>query len=496
MKNTIHTYILPAILSATLITTSCSHFEEMNIDPNNIDVVVPNSLMNPLLYDMGTFSSNRNYDFTWQLMQVGFPYPATATGVHRYDITPTAGNGTWNKGYTWLRSISEMEEAAINKEQPIYLAVAKTLKAYSAGMLTDAFGDMPFGEAIKLDEGISTPKFDEQQEIYRVLIEGLEEANSIYASTDSEMSGGDILFGNSGANNENISPKEKWRKFNNSLLMRLLLRTSKRTEIDSYNRLKEIMDAPDRYPVFNSNAEAAILKISGLSPFNYAWNRRQDYTLTITKAEFFVDMLNDYEDPRRPFFMSEANSIPPGTNLGYKGIPAAHDPAATFNFTPSIPNPDLMIPQNLGTVIHEIIMPYAEVEFIKSEVYLHFGDLENAEEAYKKGTIAGITQWVGISSPGETYFDNPLTAFNGTLERIMNQKYLALYMCDYQQWFEYRRTGFPVLPKTEHMLHGGEMPKRFMYHDRLSITNPENYKIASDKLEHGDSPLSRVWWEK
>ncbi len=113
MKNIIHTYILPAILSTTLLATSCSHLEEMNIDPNNIEVAVPNSFMNPLLHDMGTFSSNRNYDFTWQLMQVGFPYPATATGVHRYDITPTAGNGTWNKVYTWLRSIREMEEAAI-----------------------------------------------------------------------------------------------------------------------------------------------------------------------------------------------------------------------------------------------------------------------------------------------------------------------------------------------------------------------------------------------
>lgn len=487
MKNTINTYILPAILSTTLLATSCSHLEEMNIDPNNINVVVPNSLMNPLLHDMGAFSSNRNYDFTWQLMQVGFPYPATATGVHRYDITPTAGNGTWNKAYTWLRSIREMEEAAIRVDQPVYQAVAKTLEAYAASMLTDAFGDVPFSEAIKLDEGISTPKFDEQKEIYTLLIDGLEQANTIYASTEGEMAGGDILFNNN---------KQYWQKFNNSLLMRLLLRTSKRTEMDSYNRLKEIIEDPAKYPVFESNAEAAILKINGLSPFDYAWNRRQDYTLTITKAEFFVNMLNDYEDPRRPFFMSEAASIPPGTSLGYKGIPAAHDETATFTFTPSIPNPDLMIPATLGTVIHEMIMPYAEVEFIKSEVYLHFGDLDKAEEAYKKGTIGGMTQWIGISSPGDAYFDNPLTAFDGTLERIMNQKYLALYMCDYQQWFEYRRTGYPVLPKTPHMLHDGEMPKRFMYHDRLSITNPENYRIAADKMEHGDSPLSRVWWEK
>src|SRR5690606_27234717 len=184
MKSIFNTYILPATISTALKMVSCSNFADMTVDTNNIDVAVPNALMNPLLYDMGTSSSNRNYAFTWQLMQVGFPYPATATGVHRYDITPTAGNGTWNRGYTWLRSIREMEEAAINAEQPVYLAVAKTLQAYSAGMLTDAFGDVPFSEAIKLDDGISTPIFDEQQEIYRALIDGLEEANDIYATTE------------------------------------------------------------------------------------------------------------------------------------------------------------------------------------------------------------------------------------------------------------------------------------------------------------------------
>src|SRR5690606_39822073 len=78
-------------------------------------------------------------------------------------------------------------------------------------MLTDAFGDVPYSAAIKLDDGISTPIFDEQQEIYRALIDGLEEANDIYATTESEMSNNDILFGNSGDNDENITAKEKWR---------------------------------------------------------------------------------------------------------------------------------------------------------------------------------------------------------------------------------------------------------------------------------------------
>lgn len=471
----------------------CSHFEDMNIDPNNIDRVVPASLMAPLIYDMASFGSTRSYDFTWQLMQVSFPYQSTAVGVHRYDITPTAGNGTWNSGYTWLRSIKEMEKSAIATNQHLYQAVAKTLEAYAVSMLTDAFGDIPYSEAIKLDEAISTPKFDKQEDIYKALIAGLEEANNIYSTTEGIMTGTEILFTNAKSNEEKIL---SWRKFNNSLLMRLLLRCSKKAEVNAYARLKEIIENPTKYPIFTSNSDAAILKITGLSPFDYAWNRRQDYTLNQTKAEFFVNMLNEYNDPRRPFFMREATSGNPAISIGYKGIPAAHDPVATFTFNPSVPNPDLMITESLGTPIHEIIMPYAEVEFIKSEVYQQANEHAKAEEAYIKGVIAGITQWIGIAAPSNDYFDNPAVKYNGTLERIMNQKYVALYMCDYQQWFEHRRTGYPVLPKTEHMLNGGIMPKRFMYHDKLIITNPENYKLAVQNLENGDSPLSRVWWEK
>lgn len=487
MKTLLKKHILPIFLGSSLVMTSCSHFEDMNIDPNNIDRVVPGSLMAPLIYDIASYGSTRSYDFTWQLMQVSFPYPSTAVGVHRYDITPTAGNGSWNKSYTWLRSVRELEEAAVTANQPLYLAVAKTLEAYTVSMLTDAFGDVPYSEAIKLDENISTPKFDKQEDIYKSLIAGLEEANDIYATAVGAMTGNDILYNNN---------KDNWRKFNNSLLMRLLLRTSKKAEMNSYARLKQIIENPTKYPVFTSNSEAAILKVSGLSPFDYAWNRRQDYTLNQVKAEFFVEMLNKYNDPRRPFFMTEANVGTPATNIGYKGIPAAHNPSATFTFSPSVPNPDLMIPETLGTPVHEIIMPYAEVEFIKSEVYQQANDNVKAEEAYKKGVIAGITQWIGITAPTNAYFDNLAVKYDGTLEKIMNQKYIALYMCDYQQWFEYRRTGFPILPKTEHMLNDGVMPKRFMYHDRLQITNPENYKLAVQNLEFGDSPLSRVWWEK
>lgn len=88
-----------------------------------------------------------------------------------------------------------------------------------------------------------------------------------------------------------------------------------------------------------------------------------------------------------------------------------------------------------------------------------------------------------------------LPPHNGTLERIINQKYIALFFNDYQQWFEHRRTGYPMLPKTEYMNHGGEMPTRFMYHNDVRRYNPENYQAASDRIG-GDNIHTKVWWEQ
>jgi len=474
-------------LNIFFLSSCTKDFDSLNTDPNRIDEVTPGSLLTPTIYGMSTYFTERSYSFTWQLMQVGLPNPSVARGVHRYEVNENAGNGTWNTLYKWLRNTREMEQAAIESELPIYTAVAATLEAYIAGILTDSFGDVPLSEALRAEEGINQPKFDTQEEIYRYLIDKLENANLVYEA-GGEMTGNDLLYNND---------VEKWRKFNNSLLMRLLLRTSKRTEFDSYNRLKGMIDNAGKYPIFTSNEEAAVVPISGMSPYDYAWGRRQDYVNFEAMSSFFVDLLNDLEDPRRALFMTQASELVDGkvVPIGYKGIPSAHSgDASQFNYNPSTPQGDLMVHTALGTEIIEVIMTYAEVEFIKAEVALHFNDRAGAKEAYEKGITASITQWKGGTVP-VNYFDNEFAAFDGTMEQLMTQKYLALFFNDYQQWFEYRRTGYPVLPKTEYMLHDGVMPTRFMYHNDVRRYNPENYQIAAERIG-GDDVMTKVWWEK
>ncbi|WP_257656638.1 SusD/RagB family nutrient-binding outer membrane lipoprotein [Parapedobacter lycopersici] len=479
--------ILASTIGAMSFSSCTKNFTDLNIDPNRIDRVTPGSLVTPTIYGMSTYFTERSRDFTWQIMQVGLPNPSPANGIHRYELNENAGNGTWNTCYQWMRNLREMRESAEFYDQPVYRAVAATLQAYIVGILTDSFGDVPFSEALMAEEGISQPRFDTQEEIYNKLISDLEEANTIYAA-EGEMAGNDVLYGNN---------KESWRRFNNSLLMRLTLRLSKRAEFNSYDKLQAIINDPEQYPVFRNNDEAALLTVTGLPPYDYAWGRRQDYVNFQAMGQFFVDMLNELEDPRRGLFMTQASRLVDGAiqPIGYKGIPSAHSgDESQFDFSPSTPNGDLMVYTALGTEIIEVIMGYAEVEFIKAEVALHFGDMETAEEAYEAAVTAGITQWKNSEMP-VGYFENEQAAFNGTMEQLMNQKYLALFFNDYQQWFEYRRTGYPVLPTTAYMLHDGVMPTRFMYHNNVRRFNPQNYQEAADRIG-GDDVMTKVWWEK
>lgn len=479
-------YISIALAAAVLLGLGgCTKdFDDKNTNPNYIEQVTPGALLTPMVYRFSTYFTVRSNDFTWEIMQTGLANPSAANGIHRYYFTESTGNGTWNALYGYLRSIREMEVAAESSNKPVYLGVAATLKGLVAGVLTDSFGDVPLSEAASAEEGITQPRFDTQEQIYSDMTAALEQANAYYTD-ESVMDGNDILYNND---------KTKWRKFNNSLLMRYYLRQSKR--IDAYQKIKTMLDNPEDYPIFTSNEDAAFVEVTGLAPYDYAWGRRQDYVNFTAMAEFFVDRLNELNDPRRPFIMTEANRLVDGEvqSIGYRGIPAGHSgDLSDYNFNPSTPNGDLVFPNEVGTPVLEILMPYSEVEFIKAETYLALGLTEEAKTAYEKGVRASIEQYGG-TVPSD-YFDNSFAAFNGTLEQVMLQKYIGLFMVDYQQWFEFRRTGFPKLPTTPYMFHDGVMPSRFMYKDDVRRFNPEHYAEAVERMG-GDDFHTKVWWEK
>lgn len=464
---------------------SCSKFNDLNTDPNRMDKVTPGALLNPILYELSVFNWNRSNNFTMDLMQVSLPTNSSG-GVSRYIFNDNTGNSSWETYYRWLNNINEMENLAVSFNEPNYQAIALTLRSWVMQLLTDSFGDVPMSEAGKGADGLLQPKFDTQEQIYTQLLANLEKANTLFASTSGLRynSEGEFLFGTTDALVSGQSAGiAKWKKFCNSLRMRIAMRMVNINKQKAQTEIEVILSNPTVYPVFTKNDESALLSISGVFPQEVPMTRPQDFTSYRGVASFFINNLNSWNDPRRDIFCTKSGGV-------FVGWPSGYNIAPTVPATPSNMNQKLAI-----APVKVVIFPYAEVEFIRAEAAFYGWNTagKTASDSYNAGVKAAIEQW-GAVVPAN-YFTNTTAAYNNTLERIILQKYYALFFCDYQQWFELMRTGYPILPLGDGVPTGNKMPNRFKYPETVQRTNMTNYKEAVARLG-GDSFNQKLWWQK
>lgn len=472
-------YSLLTVLTV-LMTCSCTaEFEETNTDPNKLTEITAGSVLNPVIYEMVKRNAVQFKNVGAPVTQMFIRTDAYINAPFLYDFTENIGASTWNTYYTQLNNLKEMETAALRDELPNYEAIALTLRAYALSVLSDCFGDVPMKDALQAEQGNWYPKFTPQEEIYSQILEDLEYANSLYIEDEAMPYVEDILFQNDVL---------KWKKFTNSLHLRLLLRISNRPDTNAFSKMLAIINNPSQYPVFTGHDDEAVIEITGVAPLLSPWDRPQDFGTFRYYSEFFIDKLNDFEDPRRSFYASNAKGQN-NENYGYIGQPIDYineslpDSVATASgVRNSLAEAPLIIP----------VMSYAEIEFIKAEMSQR-GYLNNAEQHYENGVQAAIEMW-NLEFPAD-YFNKPATAYDGTLEQIMLQKYFALFFTDYQAWLEHRRTDLPVLPTTTAMSNDQEMPSRLYYPLDAADRNYQNYQEAVDRMG-GDEINVKVWWDK
>src|SRR5690606_9608873 len=134
---------------------------------------------------------------------------------------------------------------------------ALVMKAWFVSNLTDMYGDIPYTEAFRGHEGLIYPKFDTQESIYESILADLKTAHGLF-NENLQFDGNDLIY--------NGDPL-KWKKLCNALRLRLLLRVSKRPEMNSVAEIAEIFNNPVMFPLFESNEDEAMMKHTGISPF-------------------------------------------------------------------------------------------------------------------------------------------------------------------------------------------------------------------------------------
>jgi hypothetical protein len=521
MKTIIYKITGVAIMISVVLSSCTKGFQEMNTDPNNVSVAKPGQLLAPAIVNVLANNLIRNRNFNNELMQVSIE-PSDADGrIFRYDIRNTVGDGLYNGWYSELTNIKDVYKLSSDSTLPTYnryyMGVSLILQVWVHSLITDTFGDVPYFQSNKgRDSLIFQPAFDPQRDIYLDMFSKLEQANVLLNATPRNSQ--EVIDPNSDPIYK--GDKAKWRKFGNTLYLRLLMRLSGKAEVATYviGKIKDIVDVHSAdYPIMTSNAETAVLKWTGTAPYISPLGtiRPTDYDGP-GLASFFIDNLVNWNDPRidasGTYVSGTINRWGIAKSGGrFFGLPGGYAPGTnpTFGsyFYSNTQARSLQSDSSTG-----ILMNYAEEQFILAEAAAKGWISGSAATYYNSGALNSITYWLpnwptvintqtGLPNDIVTYliaadmqWIESLT-LDQKMERIHLQKYYALFLVDMQQWFEYRRTGHPILPQGAGLVNGGVMPARLMYPVYLQSTNPTNYKIAVER-QGPDLISTPVWWQK
>ncbi len=467
---------------------SCTaDFDELNVSPNNPVNIAPQYLLpTGIESSVDRYWGHRNrferinVDAAMLYMQYLTRNTYSNEGDD-YSVSPALiannWNGFFNDALINFQRIITQTNAESASPHSNYEGVALVMRSWVFSLLTDMYGPIPYQQALEgsAETAITKPVYDSMEDIYAGLINDLKTANEKLDPGGSSISG-DILY------NGDIL---KWKKFANSLRLRLANRQAAKKPAESTAIMSEIVSNPSVYPIFTSNADNAQLNCTGVLPSNNEWHEimirgtRTDWNIGKT----FADRLNNLNDARIGIF---ANKNINGVYQGHpNGLP---DALATIYFSTSSTIGDYFTRAEAP----EVVMTYAELNFILAEAALD-GEINGDAEAYfREGIQASFNQY--NLTADEAYFDRvgPVTR-----PKILEQKWISLFGQGVEAWTEWRRTGYPVFPAHDPravLRNDGILPTRFPYPNSEFSLNRANVETAVIQLSNGNTMQSKLWW--
>lgn len=313
------------------------------------------------------------------------------------------------------------------------------LRAYSFQILVDNLDQAPYSEALKGTE-TTMPKWDEGKDIYNGVLAELDEAEAALA--DGVMTVTDPML------NKNV---DAWKRFANSLRLRMLLRlidggvdvttnTSKAQAIVAANNLVETDVVWGVY----SNAEG---QFNPWYAGYYSLGTRNHCA-----AYPIVSYMDKTGDPRISYALA-----PRSKDNTYVGqIPGAKTVESGWLGLTAATYQDNMVSNVKYDVMKSAgitLMTVAEVEFLKAEVELRFNNNANAAKVAYEAGVAADFAFRGAGSPA-SFLGNATVAWGSdkdvNLKNIYMQKWVALFMRDHMEaWTEARRTDVPALSTAD-----------------------------------------------
>ncbi|OJV20180.1 MAG: hypothetical protein BGO21_12445 [Dyadobacter sp. 50-39] len=483
-----HKNIWMTALAGALSITSCTKdFDSMNVSPNSPTAIGPQYLLpTGIETSIDRYWGHRDRFERINIDAAELYVQHLTRNIYSnegddYTVSPALLSNNWkgffNDGLLNFQRIINQTNAESASPNANYEGVALVMRTWVFSLLTDMYGSIPYTDAIKgtAGEPIYTPKYDSMETIYAGLLSDLKTANEKLSVTGPAVAG-DILYG---------GDILKWKKFANSLRLRLANRQAAKKPAESKAIFAEILGDATKFPIFTSNADNASLKCTTVLPSNNEWNQiliqggRTDWNISKTLADK-MNALGDtritvYANPNKDgLYQGHANGLPDAIATGYLATSSTIGKAFTDAAAP------------------EVIMTYADLNFILAEAALDGEITGDAKKYFETGITASFAQY-GLTPPA----DYMTKAGPVSKEKVLEQKWISLFGQGVEAWIEWRRTGYPVFPAADPravLNNGGILPTRFNYPaSEYSL----NATAVGDgvKLNGGaDDMKTKLWW--
>jgi hypothetical protein len=504
----------------TTAATGCSSFLDVNTNPNNLTTaaVTPSSILATALSNTAANYSgglNSGDNFNTYASWVA-DYWGRAGGVNgygnetTYQYANTFTQGAWNNTYDNLNDYNVIQTQGTANGYPYHAAIARIMKVYNFQLLVDAYGDIPYTNALQGGSGVTSPTYDKAADIYKDFVVQLDGAIADIAAAGKiagvrTVGAEDIVFAGNMA---------QWKKFAYSLKLRVLLRQSQTNDAALTAYVKTQLATLQT----TANADGGFITTDVVAQPGYSQNTSQQnpfytrYGATASGAnatERFYQIptnyiLNQYisnNDPRVSQLYDLG--VQADKTAGYVGTDLGERSPAGFTAVPSASSFKLGGGLLKGPSAPTVLMLLADHLFSKAEAEtrgLFTGGDGVAKTDFQNGILASFTYFyrpanVGVttSTAGVTEYNtymsanatNPLVNYdlapsNGALGKqsvIIYQKYLAMNtVASTEAWDDYRRTAQPkIMASTQSTSpRPDKLPTRLLYPLTERTTNAAN----------------------
>lgn len=419
---------------------------------------------------------------------------------------------------SWNEIYKDLKDAEDPSDQEI-MALANIVKIAGWLRATDVFGPIVFTNAGK---GDIAPKLDSQEVVYKSMLAELEKSVAILnSSTTKVLANFDVIYGGNPGN---------WVRFANSLMLRMAVRVHFVNEALAKEYIDKALDVKNGGVIEDVTQEAKIQNSDKMPLLNSMIPSVDEYNETRMGAAIWAYLMG-YEDPRIGVYFQKGSY---GSNEKYYALPPENNMAkdeSDNSFSPRYASKP-----NVNSNSPLYWMRASEVLFLKAEACLYGLMTGEAKNYYEDGVRKSFEENKLSTEQANTYlnstnlpqalarfslphngqYSSPLQEGNTSpkwddyknsnkqeeqLQKIITQKYLALYPNAVEAWTEYRRTGYPFIGKPADTSAPARIgassdcfaPERFRFGATEYNTNPNMSEVPA-LLGGEDQGSTKLWW--